>query len=87
MVQVHPSREDSKLHIPGNDGGKSRALHAHFRRTEVAENQNVVEAQVHHHSGDARQPAKKGDAPLIPPAPVPVATREAQHAPAFSVLA
>ena len=47
----------------------------------MAENQNVVEAQVHHHGGDARQHGKKGVAALFQRAGVGVGNGEGQKAP------
>ena len=59
-VQMGPARHDAQLHKPGDDGGQGRALHTHLRSAEVAEDQDVVQHQVHQGGHDAAQHGDEG---------------------------
>ena len=52
-VQVGPAADDQQLHISGDDRGQRRALNAHLGSAEVAEDQHIVQAQIHEHSHNA----------------------------------
>ena len=55
-----PTGHDRQLHIAGNDRGHSRAPDTHGRRTEMTENQNIVQHQIHQHRADAGNHGNKG---------------------------
>ena len=78
---MRPPRHDGKLHVPGNDRGDGCALHAHFRRAEFAEDQDVVQHQIHEHRRNAAQHGDEGLAGLPEGAGIGVGQGERQEAP------
>ena len=53
LVGMGPDGHDGQLRIPGDDGGDGRAFNAQSRRTEVTEDQGVIQHQIHQHRADA----------------------------------
>ena len=80
-VAVGPNCHNSQLHIPGDHRGQRRAGDAQSRSAEVAEDQHIVQAQVHQHGGDACQHGNHGVAALLQGAGVGVGNCEGQEAP------
>ena len=81
FVGMRPPRHDGKLHVPGNDRGDGRALHAHFRRAEFAEDQDVVQHQIHEHRRNAAQHGNESLPGLPEGAGIGVGQGEGQKAP------
>ena len=52
-VQMGPAGDDAEFSIAGDDGGQSRAFHAHCGSAEVAEDQHIVQHQVDQSGGNA----------------------------------
>ena len=49
LMPVGPDCHDGKLHIAGNGSCQRRTPNTHFRRAEMAENQHIVQHQIHQH--------------------------------------
>ena len=81
MWECVPPRHDGKLHVPGNDRGDGRALHAHFRRAEFAEDQDVIQHQIHEHRRNAAQHGDESLPGLPEGAGIGVGQGEGQKAP------
>ena len=53
-MAVSPADNDEALHKPGDHRGYSRAHHAQGRRAQLAEDEDIVERQIHEDRDDAR---------------------------------
>ena len=80
-MQMDPQSNDGQLRIPADHGGKSRTPDTHGRRAEVAEDQHIVQNQIHEHGGDARSHGNGGLSGFPEGAGISVAQGEGQQAP------
>ena len=59
-MAVSPADDDEALHKPGNNCGDSRAHHTKGRCAQLAENENIVQHQIHKDGHDARFHGEQG---------------------------
>ena len=53
-MPVGPEHDDAALHKAGEHRGHGRAHHAQGGGSQLAEDEDIIEAQIHQHRGDAR---------------------------------